>query len=485
MNEHTVPGPGPTAPKREHRGTVIARRMRKLTGVREVLLDKIPAERTRYTALAAVMLCTASVGGFSMVFLLSEIMGRAEIWFLFLAVFWTVFVLCIDCWLVSSTAGTRWRTRLSVLLPRLAIAAVFGIVIAEPLVLRVFQTGIVDHVEQVRQNAIDNLRTALVACNPVPGLAEPPHMPHVGCVGKILYVANPAAASVAHLHEREGVQAALASQTKTENRQIHRLETTVNDECNGVSGPGLTGLVGNGPACQQDQGYLINYNATHPVLRQTARLARIGQQITSLQQGLAGQQARYRIAISAAIANRLKAETQPGAPIGMAERFQALTYLSLTNAFIGVASWFVRVFFILIDCLPVLVKFIGGSTPYDRLVDTEIASAQKRFARKTDTLDTIAEEGNITLLRKANAEASQERKEIDLQILRHDTAHKTDKNDAIDELWEKKLKARQSAGAGAGDAALHSVSSWSRHDPTATYTNGSSATSGSLPETTE
>src|ERR1700733_10888381 len=50
-------------------------------------------------------------------------------------------------------------------------------------------------------------------------------------------------------------------------------------------------------------------------------------------------------------------------------------HLSLSNAFIGVASWFVRIFFILIDCLPVLVKFISGSTPYDRLVDTETASA--------------------------------------------------------------------------------------------------------------
>src|ERR1700722_11942814 len=110
------PDPGPAG-----RAAHLARLIRKLTGVREELLARIPAERTRYTALAAVMTCTASIGGLSMFFALSEILGHPEPWFWFLAAFWTTFILCIDCWLVSSTAGTRWRTRVAVLLPRLAI----------------------------------------------------------------------------------------------------------------------------------------------------------------------------------------------------------------------------------------------------------------------------------------------------------------------------------------------------------------------------
>lgn len=110
---------------------------------------------------------------------LSEILGNAEPWFVPIAVFWAIFILCIDCWLVSSTAGSRWRTRVSVLLPRLAIAAVFGIVIAEPLDLRVFQTGIVSHVQQQRQETIDSLRTALMNCNPVTGIT-PARAPNVG-----------------------------------------------------------------------------------------------------------------------------------------------------------------------------------------------------------------------------------------------------------------------------------------------------------------
>lgn len=461
-----------TAPSR---GTVIARRMRMLTGVREELLDAIPAERTRYTALAAVMICTASIGGFSLFFALSEILGNAEPWFVPLAAFWAVFILCIDCWLVSSTAGSRWRTRVSVLLPRLAIAAVFGMVIAEPLVLRVFQTGIVSHVQQQRQEAIDSLQTALVDCNPIPGITPTPTPPPPpgGCSGMTLNISNPAAATQTRINVLQGQESALQAQVNTETQQLTGLQNIVNEECNGDSGAGLTSIFGDGPACQKDEQDVANYRATHPIGTQEAQLTSLQTQITTVQGSLSGQQASYRAAIAQAISKRLQRETQPSAPIGMAERFQALTYLSLSNAFIGVASWFVRIFFILIDCLPVLVKFIGGSTPYDRLVDTEIASAERRFGRKNNTQDAIADQGNTTTLWKAKAEAAQRRKEIDLEILRQDAERGTYKEDAVDELWRKKLHTRRVARPGAHSTTGPPGPSWAEHDGVGPLMNGS------------
>jgi hypothetical protein len=442
--EDALTEPTPT-PVPGRRSAVVARRMRMLTGVREELLDKIPAERTRYTALAAVMICTASIGGFSMFFALSEIMGGPELWFLPAAAFWSVFVLCIDCWLVSSTAGSRWRTRISVLLPRLLIAAVFGIAIAEPLVLRVFQTGIVNYVRQERQAAIDTLRTALVDCNPVPGITAGQHPPQGGCAAAILSIPNPAAATLTHVQALQGQASALQEQVNTETAQLARLQNTVNDECNGAHGSGLTGVIGDGPACHADQGDVSNYRASHPIAAQGTHLSSLNEQISSLQGSLTDQQASYRTAISQAIARRLQEETSPDAPIGMAERFQALSHLSLSNGFIGVASWFVRLFFILIDCLPVLVKFISGSTPYDRLANIEISSSEKRFGRWSDVQDGIADEDNAVMLWKGKAEAARRKKEIDLEILRQDAARETDKEDAVDELWRKKLAARRSS----------------------------------------
>jgi hypothetical protein len=126
----------------------------------------------------------------------------------------------------------------------------------------------------------------------------------------------------------------------------------------------------------------------------------------------------------------------------MAERFQALTYLSSSNAFIGIASWFVRIFFVLIDCLPVLVKFIGGSTPYDQLVDTELTRAEQQFQQKRDTDNEIAAEQNSVRLHRAKAQAAQQKKEIDLDILQQETARANTREDAMDQLWLRKLAAR-------------------------------------------
>ncbi|CAM5260603.1 3-ketoacyl-CoA thiolase [Streptomyces alboniger] len=51
---------------------------------------------------------------------------------------------------------------------RLLIALLLGAVIAEPLVLRIFQTAIEERVADERTGEIDRLRTQLVRCNPVP-----------------------------------------------------------------------------------------------------------------------------------------------------------------------------------------------------------------------------------------------------------------------------------------------------------------------------
>jgi hypothetical protein len=444
------PVPGPHNPAPARRGSIaaslrdpviLARCLRRLTGAREELLDKIPSERTRYTALAAVMICTATIGGCSMLFALTEVMGYGSVLFIPIALFWSTFVLCIDCWLVSSTAGTRWRTRISVLLPRLAIAAVFGLVIAEPLVLKVFQTGIENHVRQERQTTIDNLRTALVKCNPAPGSGEP--LPPAGeCAGMTLAISTRAAASATQLSELNKQLAGVQAQLTSTNGTQQRLEKIRNEECNGDSGGQLTGIRGDGPACQQDQRDLSNFQAENPVAPLLAQQSELQGKIQALQPGLAAQQASFSKSVTAAINNRVAMETQPGSPIGMAERFQALTYLSRSNAFIGIASWFVRIFFVLVDCLPVLVKFISGSTPYDHLVDIELTKAEQRFQDDRDTDNEIAAEENSVRLYRGKAQAARQKKEIDLDILQQETAQANTREDAVDQLWLRKLAAR-------------------------------------------
>jgi hypothetical protein len=413
------------------------------------------------------MMCTATFGGFSMFFALSEVMGGAKFWFVPLAIFWSLFVLCVDCWLISSSVGTRWRARASMLLPRLVVATFIGAFIAEPLVLRVFETAIVTQVHDQRQQAVDSVRTALIACNPVPGAVATLAPPGVSCQGMTLNIPSPAAATMSQLAALRDQAAALQGTISQEESEIQRQENRVNAECNGTKGNGLTGQVGDGPACHQDQQYLAEYRTSHPVDAQRSQLIALGQRITGMRATASAEQSAYSNRRAAEISARLAQETSPDSAIGMGERFQALGKLSLSSGFIGIASWFVRIFFVLIDCLPVLVKFISGTTPYDRLAETQTATAERIFARKASAGESEAEEEILLQMHAVKARTAGRRREIDLEALRYDAAQEARKEDAVDELWRRKVAARRFSG-GSGD---HPSGDRSSHNGTGRFRN--------------
>ena len=275
------------------------------------------------------------------------------------------------------------------------------------------------------------------------------------------------AASLRQVDVLQGQASALRATINQENTEMLRQEDRVNAECNGTRGNGLTGTPGNGPACHQDQQYLAQYKASNPIDMQKVQLTELDQQITVLQATVSTEQTAYRNALATAISARLAQETPPHSPIGMGERFQALGKLSLSSGFIGVASWFVRIFFILIDCLPVLVKFISGTTPYDRLAEIETASAERIFVRRAGGRETEAEAEISVLLHEAKTRAAGKRREIDLELQRHDADAEARKEEAVDELWRRKLAARR-FGAGPAGNGYAERSFHSRND----YNNG-------------
>jgi hypothetical protein len=146
----------------------------------------------------------------------------------------------------------------------------------------------------------------------------------------------------------------------------------------------------------------------------------------------------------------LAATTSPDSAIGLGERFKALGAISASSGFVGVASWFVRVFFILIDCLPVLVKFIGGTTAYDRLVEREIAHAERLHASELDEEATIGG-------RESQARVARRMMEIELEARRNITDQQTVHEAAIRERARQKLATRQGARA-AADRAMRATS---------------------------
>lgn len=437
---------GAEAVRPRTRGERLSRRLRVLTGVDEDILDCIPSERTRYSALASIMIGTAAFSGVSMFFALAEVLGTASAWYLPLAVGWAAFILCLDRWLISSSSGLRWTSRAGALIPRFVVAVFIGLLIAEPLVLRLFQPAIEQKVRGDRTAAIRALRTDLEVCNPVPGV-DPAPGSRTDCSTTGLAIdVNPGsdAAAVGQLLKQ---QSTLTTTINQETAQLVALETTVNAECNGVSGPGLTGKVGNGSACQQDERDVEDFRASHPIDKENAELAALTSQITTGQTKERDDQAAFAAARASKIDAEVAALPQPADRIGLGERFEALLALSRTSGIIGVTSILLRLFFILIDCLPVLLKFFTGATAYDRLADQEVASAERIFERAVTANETAAGLRIETELHNIRAQETSRRAET--TIVHRNQAIETERNQLleVDKLWAAKRARRNSAKA--------------------------------------
>ena len=384
-------------------GPRAARILRVLTGVNERVLDDLPTERPRYTALACVMICTAAIGGISMFFALGEVMGAVDGWFVPLALFWSAFVLCLDRWLVASMSGRRFGAKVATAVFRLFVAMIFGFIIAEPLVLRIFQTAIVAQIRTDRTEHLAQLQGQLEACNPTSG-RQPTTANGMSCSDYELAVTSVAAQIQTQITALNDTTQGLQNTVNTETAQAQQLSTIVNEECNGVKVPGVTtGGFGDGPACHQDQQAYQDYENSHPIAAQNAEISANNAKIAALQGEESTSTESQQQQIKAAINARLALETQVNAPIGLIERLNALSQLSASNTAVAASAWTLRLFFVVIDCLPVLVKFSSGQTPYDEQASSLIQESMavyelRRLARNSVASKQINAEAGAALV---------------------------------------------------------------------------------------
>lgn len=419
----------------------VGRRLRVLTGVDEKLLAEVPHDRTRYTALGGVVLGTAAIATFSMFMALTETLGQASVLLTVPVLLWGLFVLNLDRLLVTSATGTRWGRRLALLLPRLVLAGFFGVIVAEPLVLRVFQTAIEQHVEQQRLDELGALRTALIACNPVPGQDKAtvdPAGPY--CHDHRLDISVDPAGDAAQLTADQNQANTLRTTVDTETSQQTTLTNDANAECSGAAGPGFTGRVGYGRQCMDRWAAANQYAATHPIAQQQQQLADLQATIAKLSTQVSTDQAAYQKELNDQINQKVAERRSQQGNIGLLERFQALDELISTNGFLFAARWTVSIFFILVDCLPVLAKLIGGITSYDRLVDRASTSAERVFDVKTrQREDELLADAEIRRYR-SDARVRKERIETDVDLIRHRNEMERRIDEQTDMLTEQLIR---------------------------------------------
>lgn len=139
-----------------------------LGGADPQIIDRAPSEAGRFVTMFLVLLGTALVAGISMSFALVTAM---KVWWLpaiLIAVVWMALIFNLDRFLTASIKSTR---NVAVLvfgaLPRLLMAAVIGVVIAEPFVLQLFNDDITREMNAINQveeaTQLEALETGILA----------------------------------------------------------------------------------------------------------------------------------------------------------------------------------------------------------------------------------------------------------------------------------------------------------------------------------
>jgi hypothetical protein len=132
-----------------------------LSGARLEILQRCPTERLKFQSLGWAILSSSVLAAVSIWFGLSSAIGVNPFLALPFALAWGVIVMGIERWLVTSLPS-HGRRRWAIIVPRLLLAVLLGVLVAAPLVLRVFQPEINAQIAVINQNAHNEASNGLL-----------------------------------------------------------------------------------------------------------------------------------------------------------------------------------------------------------------------------------------------------------------------------------------------------------------------------------
>ncbi|WP_165964167.1 DUF4407 domain-containing protein [Actinomadura sp. KC216] len=394
--------------------------LRGLIGVSEDILDKTPTLRPTYTMLALIVVNAGLLAAVSMLALLAKFLSAPWPLLIPAALVWGWLIFSIDRWLIASMQGSRGVSGGAFFI-RLLLALFIGAVVAEPLLLKIFESAIHQEVEKGRIEDRLHMETALKACNPVP-YVELDRARHDRCKAddKLLSVSETPAAAGAALERTRDRQSELKSQLAAASERIDAAEETVRRECVGESGPGLTGQAGDGPYCARAREVAEKARRESGLSALQAEATMLAGRMPALVSAKRSADETYERQVDQAIKDKLPPVS---GDIGVLEEGMALERLSWQNGFAFVAHWFIRILLILLDCLPILAKKLQGTTSYDEMLtarrmkdeakhasdeelDQQVHLAENRIAMRRSVMD---ERHRLDLLEQEDHSARRQR----------------------------------------------------------------------------
>jgi serine/threonine protein kinase len=350
-------------------------------------------ERARYTGIGAAVVFTAVMAGISMALALSLTFGGSPIRFLPIAVLWGALIFNLDRMLVAAVSygnlhrdpaeqsWSTWAAGKAHYLPRVLLAVVLGIVISEPIMLRLFDKEIEQQLDTVQARSLADIEREVRAS---------PQFKQRG----------------AQLTKRE---ATAREDLRKAQQALNAAETALDDE---ISGRGGTGTVGDDRRA-----------AERRLARDKAREARDWARDTLDTELPLIKAARDRL--EGDIQNEItRRQRTVEANDGFLAREEALGQLMATHPGLRARRLFVAAMFLLVEALPVLLRLLSSESVHDLRVKlaarAKVAGAkasleaeQARYASERDIqVAALAVQADVERHRN-EARADVERARID------------------------------------------------------------------------
>jgi len=398
----------------------LIRRMAVLGGADNDVLDEVPEEVPRFVQMFLVLAGTALVSSLSMMFaLLTGV--RVSLWLAVpLAIVWGLIIFNLDRFLTSTMRSTKNIFRLlGLAMPRVIMAALIGIVVAEPLVLQVFQNDIVREVNST------NVTQALTDQDAV--TSGPEKQALDAASAQVSALENQAATGIVTGTSSTSAESAAAQQSVDQLTQQLAAQQTVIDQARAVyqceltgqgagTVPGCTGVAGNGASSDAAQAQLAQaqsaYDSLSTQLAQAqstlaaansagaeAAASSADQNKQQAEDQLPPARAQYESALAAYNARASSVADGNAGAVGLLSQITALERLSDREPTLRWAHYLIAALFFMIELLPVLVKVLtgfGGPSLYEKAEKMRGQIALDRVSARTfrKRADIIADEAN-------------------------------------------------------------------------------------------
>ena len=293
-------------------------------GSDEDILKRCPrSEHIKHAGFGALVLVPATLGLFSMTYAISTFVKNPYLYIL-AGIVWAGIVFIFDRFIIST-----FRKKGSVLkdissltfLSRVVFSAFVGIAVAHPLVLLYFHESIEVNMDEVAHAKVDSIEN-------VYQLQKKSLQLQTDTIGRNLIAISDT------IHTQEGI---------------------LHDEIKGVvrGDDRTTGRAGEGPTFKYDTAYLnrLYYDLAQTKKPNEAKKTENNIAITKLD---SARQSKI---------NRLTFSRD------YLERENALSRLISSNSIIRITTWFLIIFFILVDILPVTWKGLTSRGPYDEYLN--------------------------------------------------------------------------------------------------------------------